>query len=154
MFVCQGNIIRSPLAEHMFRHLVEEAGKGENYYLRSSGTSSYHVGEPPDARMRRVAAERGFEYTGRAQQFKIMDFDEFDLIIAMDQQNLNILKRLAQTPEEAAKLHTMRTYDPEGDASQSVPDPYYGGINGFEITYDIVERSCRGLLEVLEVGEA
>ena len=154
MFVCQGNIIRSPLAEHMFRHLAEQSGVGDQYHVRSSGTSSYHVGEPPDSRMRRVAAERGFQYTGQAQQFSIMDFDDYDLIIAMDRENLNILKRLAHTDEELAKLRTMRTYDPEGDPSQSVPDPYYGGINGFGTTFDIVARSCQGLLDVLETGEA
>jgi protein-tyrosine phosphatase len=154
LFVCQGNIIRSPLAEHMFNHQAELAGVSEKYHTRSSGTSSYHLGESPDSRMRRVAAKNGFKYDGRARQFQRSDFDGYDLIIAMDMQNLSILKRLATTPEESSKLRTMRTYDPEGDASQSVPDPYYGGIDGFQATFDIVKRSVIGLLDALENGTA
>ena len=153
LFVCQGNIIRSPLAEHMFNHLAKEAGASERYATDSAGTSSYHVGERPDSRMRRVAANRGFKYDGRARQFQVSDFDRFDLIIAMDSQNLNILKRAVRSEEDESKLYTIRTFDPEGDASMSVPDPYYGGINGFEVTYDIVQRSVAGLLEALEEGE-
>ncbi|MBN2043433.1 MAG: low molecular weight phosphotyrosine protein phosphatase [Anaerolineales bacterium] len=153
LFVCQGNIIRSPLAEHMFKHLAEQAGLSDQFYVRSAGTSSYHVGESPDSRMRRVAAKNGFKYTGRARQFQTADFNNFDLIIAMDTQNLSILKRLAGSSEEhLAKLRTMRTFDPEGDFDQSVPDPYYGGIDGFQITFDIVKRSSQGLLEALQKG--
>jgi len=153
MFVCQGNIIRSPLAEHMFNHLAKEARLDGQFFVRSSGTSSYHVGESPDARMRRVAAKNGFKYTGRARQFQISDYDRYDLVIAMDMENLNILKRLA-AEDDLPKLRTMRTYDPEGDATLSVPDPYYGGIDGFQVTFDIVKRSCQGLLEALQRGDA
>ena len=153
MFVCQGNIIRSPLAEHMFNYLAEEAGLAGKFHVRSSGTSSYHVGESPDERMRRVAAENGFKYTGSARQFQISDFDRYDLVIAMDMENLAILKRLA-AEDDLGKLRTMRTYDPLGDASLSVPDPYYGGIDGFQETFEIVKRSCQGLLEAIQGGEA
>ena len=103
--------------------------------------------------MRRVAAKNGFKYTGRARQFQISDYDRYDLVIAMDMENLNILKRLA-AEDDLPKLRTMRTYDPEGDATLSVPDPYYGGIDGFQVTFDIVKRSCQGLLEALQRGEA
>ena len=150
LFVCQGNIIRSPLAEHMFNHLAEEAGVADKYKTDSAGTSAYHVGERPDSRMRQVAANRGFRYDGRARQFQTTDFDRFDLVIAMDSQNMSILKRAARSPEEADKLYTMRTFDPDGDTTMGVPDPYYGGINGFEVTYDIVQRSVAGLLAALE----
>lgn len=153
MFVCQGNIIRSPLAEHMFNHLADQAGVGGQFETRSSGTSSYHVGESPDPRMRRVAARNGFKYSGRARQFQTADFNRYDLIVAMDTENLSILKRLA-SEADLDKLRTMRTYDPEGDFSLSVPDPYYGGIDGFQVTFDIVRRSCQGLLEALLRGEA
>ena len=81
------------------------------------------------------------------------DFDQYDLIVAMDKQNLSILQRLATTPEEEAKLTTMRTFDPDGDSSMSVPDPYYGGIDGFQTTFDIVKRSVAGLLNSLENGK-
>jgi protein-tyrosine phosphatase len=153
IFVCQGNIIRSPLAENMFKYLAEQSGVGDQYHVRSAGTSSYHVGEAPDSRMRRVAAKNGFKYTGRARQFHRADFNKYDLVIAMDLQNLESLKRMAGTESDQAKLRTMRTFDPDGDFDQSVPDPYYGGIDGFQITFDIVKRSCQGLLEALQQGE-
>jgi protein-tyrosine phosphatase len=153
MFVCQGNIIRSPLAEHMFSHLAEQAGMADRFHIRSAGTSSYHVGEAPDRRMRRVAAKNGFKYSGRARQFQANDFEEYDLIIAMDMQNLDVLKRMAGDRQKLEKLRTMRTYDPEGDFSLSVPDPYYGGIDGFQVTFDIVKRSCQGLLNAFQQGE-
>ena len=90
IFVCQGNIIRSPLAENMFRHFAQERGVGEKYQLDSAGTSAYHVGELPDHRMRQVAQEKGFQYTGKARQFMGEDFDQLDLIIAMDRSNQRI----------------------------------------------------------------
>ena len=121
LFVCQGNIIRSPLAEHMFNHLAAEAGVAEKYATDSAGTSSYHVGESPDSRMRRVAAKRGFKYDGRARQFQVSDFNRFDLIIAMDSQNLNILERQARTSGDEEKLYTMRTFDPQGRPTDGVP---------------------------------
>ena len=153
LFVCQGNIIRSPLAEHMFTYLAEQAGIADQFHVRSAGTSSYHVGEAPDPRMRRVAAKNGFKYTGHSRQFQVSDFNSYDLIIAMDLQNLDVLKRLADDEQDLAKLRTMRTYDPKGDFSQSVPDPYYGGIDGFQVTFDIVKRSGQGLVDAFRNGE-
>ena len=153
LFVCLGNIIRSPLAEHIFAHLAHQAGVGEIYFVDSAGTDNYHVGESPDARMRRVAREYGLTYDGKARQFSPVDFDRFDLIIPMDMNNKSDLLRLARGPEEEGKVHTMRSFDPRGRSTDGVPDPYYGGVDGFHITYEIVERSCRGLLQALEAGE-
>lgn len=153
LFVCLGNIIRSPLAEHIFAQLALEAGLGDKYQVDSAGTSNYHIGESPDTRMRQVAAEHGLIYDGRARQFLAEDYDRFDWIIPQDSSNLRDLKRLARVPEDEAKLHTMRSFDPQGRPTDAVPDPYYGGIDGFEITYQIVERSCQGLLDALENGE-
>ncbi|KAA3647019.1 MAG: low molecular weight phosphotyrosine protein phosphatase [Chloroflexi bacterium] len=153
LFVCLGNIVRSPLGEGLFRHHAEVAGLAEKYEVDSAGTGSYHVGESPDSRMRQVAAEKGFTYDGRARQVQPGDFEDFDLIIAMDTTNQNNLVDMAQSKEQAAKVHLMRAYDPEGDPNDSVPDPYYGGIQGFHNTYDIVERSVKSLLEALEAGE-
>ena len=150
IFVCQGNIIRSPLAENMFSHLARERGVEEKYQLDSAGTSAYHVGEPPDYRMRQVAKNKGFEYTGRAKQFWAADFDQFDLVIAMDKANQSYLERKALSEEQSSKIHLMREYDPEGKPDLDVPDPYYGGLDGFEVTFEIVKRSCQGLLEALE----
>jgi protein-tyrosine phosphatase len=137
----------------MFSYLAEQVGMAEQFNVRSAGTSSYHVGEAPDRRMRRVAAKNGFKYSGRARQFQVTDFEDYDLIIAMDMQNLDVLKRLAGDQKNLDKLRTMRTYDPEGDFSLSVPDPYYGGIDGFQVTFDIVKRSCQGLLKAFQQGE-
>jgi protein-tyrosine phosphatase len=149
IFVCQGNIIRSPLAENMFRHLAQERGVGEKYQLDSAGTSAYHVGELPDHRMRQVAQEKGFQYTGKARQYRRDEFDQHDLIIVMDRSNLRILSSWASTEEEK-KIHMMREFDPQGSARMDVPDPYYGGLDGFDKTFEIVKRSCQGLLEDLE----
>ncbi|MCJ7701873.1 MAG: low molecular weight phosphotyrosine protein phosphatase [Anaerolineales bacterium] len=151
-FVCLGNIVRSPLAENMFRHLAEQAGLGQKYELDSAGTGPWHVGEPPDRRMRRVAASHGFKYSGEARQVRLQDFEDFDLLIAMDTSNRSRLLELARTPEQAAKVRLMREFDPHGGPNAAVPDPYYGGIDGFKEVYQIVERSCRALLAALENG--
>lgn len=149
-FVCLGNIVRSPLGENIFKHLAKRAGVAERYEVDSAGTGAWHVGESPDRRMRQVAARRGFKYDGRARQFKQSDFGKFDLIIAMDTENRANLRRLARSVNDEAKIRLMREFDPQGNPFDSVPDPYYGGIDGFEHVYDIVERSCQGLLEALE----
>ena len=151
-FVCLGNIVRSPFAENLFRHLAEEIGVEQKYQVDSAGTSAYHVGEEPDPRMRQVAAQHGFHYTGRARQFEQDDFENFDVIIAMDETNRRNLLRMAHTPEHKTKVRMMRQFDPNGSASDPVPDPYYGGIDGFEKVYRILERSIKGLLEKLEKG--
>ena len=149
-FVCQGNIIRSPLAENIFRDLVQKGGLAAQYYLESAGTSAFHVGDPPDSRMRQVASQRGFEYTGQARQFQREDLERFDLIIAMDKANLRYLSSRAQTRDQEEKIRLMREYDHLTSADLDVPDPYYGGPEGFERTFDIILRSCRGLFEDLE----
>ncbi|MFQ5615340.1 MAG: low molecular weight protein-tyrosine-phosphatase [Anaerolineales bacterium] len=153
IFVCLGNIVRSPLAENMFRHLASQAGAGHKYEVDSAGTGGWHMGERPDSRMRRVAARRGFKYGGSARQFSRRDFDRFDLIIAMDTSNRANMYRLARSQADRDKIHLMREFDPLGSPTAAVPDPYYGGIRGFEEVYDIVERSCQGLLDALETGE-
>lgn len=152
-FVCLGNIVRSPLAENMFRHLVDEADLKRHYQVDSAGTGPWHVGDAPDRRMRRVAASHGFKYTGRARQITLGDFEDFDWIIAMDTSNRSRLLAMAGTPEKAAKVRLMREFDPQGGPNAVVPDPYYGGIDGFEEVFQIIERSCRGLLAALEAGE-
>jgi len=153
LFVCLGNIIRSPLAQHVFVHLANQAGVGDKYLVDSAGTDNYHVGESPDSRMRRVASDYGLNYDGKARQFSNADFDRFDLIIAMDMNNKSDLLRMVRGFEDKNKIYTMRSFDPEGHSTDGVPDPYYGGVDGFHVTYKIVERSCRGLLNALETGE-
>ena len=152
-FVCLGNIVRSPLGEHMFKHLAQQAGVAARYTVDSAGTGSWHVGESPDRRMRRVAARHGLNYDGSARQFRQSYFDQYDWIIAMDTENRTNLQRLARSPQDTAKIHLMRAFDPQAKPNASVPDPYYGGIDGFEEVYQIVECACQGLLAALENGQ-
>lgn len=149
LFVCLGNIVRSPLAEGLFREQASQRGLADHFEVDSAGTSSYHIGERPDSRMRRTAAERGLEYDGRSRQVRESDLEEFDLIIAMDRQNLRNLQGLARRSGAKEKIRLMREFDPQADGDLDVPDPYYGGQSGFESTYEIVERSIDALLDSL-----
>lgn len=151
-FVCLGNIVRSPLAENLFLHIAEQESDVQRYYVESAGTGAWHVGESPDPRMRRVAARHGLRYDGKARQFQKRDFDRFDMILAMDTHNRSDLMRMANIPEHRKKIHLLREFDPLGGVGFSVPDPYYGGIDGFEEVYQVIERSCLGLLKALEDG--
>ena len=150
LFVCLGNIVRSPLAEHLFRRLAEQAGMADQVVVASAGTSPYHVGDLPDGRMRAVAAAHGWSYTGESRKFSIRDFDRYDLIIPMDWENRNALIRMVRSPQDMQKIISMRTFDPQGQPTDDVPDPYYGGLDGFERVYDMVERSCKGLLSAIQ----
>jgi protein-tyrosine phosphatase len=149
-FVCQGNIIRSPLAKNLFEQLARQAGIGDRFTADSAGTSGWHVGQTPDLRMLRVAARHGLDYDGRARQFQRSDFDRFDLIMAMDAENRLDLLAMANSPDQAAKIHLLREYDPMGGKNVSVPDPYYGRADGFEEVYQVIERSVQGLFSALK----
>jgi protein-tyrosine phosphatase len=149
-FVCMGNIVRSPLAKNLFLRLAHEEGNSEGYEVDSAGIADWHIGDPPDERMQRIAAGHGWKYDGRGLQFKSQDFDRFDLIIAMDQANLLELIRLGRNERERDKIHLMREFDPKGGPRLSVPDPYYDGLDSFEEVYEIIERSCRGWLQHLD----
>jgi len=148
-----GNIVRSPLAENLFLHQAEQQEVAHKYQAGSAGTSSWHIGESPDMRMRRVAARHGLSYSGRARQFQESDLDRFDLILAMDRNNYTELLRQARSDQQRKKIRLLREFDPLGGLRAEVPDPYYGGLEGFEETYQVVERSCRGLLDALEAGK-
>jgi protein-tyrosine phosphatase len=151
LFVCLGNIIRSPLAENLFRFQAEQVGVDGKYSVDSAGTAAYHLGEPPDLRMQKTAESHGVNNGGTARQVREDDFDEFDWIVAMDGSNRRDLLEIAGSPDRQAKIRLMREFDPEPD-DPDVPDPYYGGAEGFENTYRIVERSVAGLLKALEAG--
>ncbi|MCA8924116.1 MAG: low molecular weight phosphotyrosine protein phosphatase [Planctomycetes bacterium] len=146
LFVCLGNICRSPLGEGVLRHLARELELAVE--ADSAGTAAYHAGEAPDPRSSAVAAKHGVSLAGqRARQVRADDFERFDLILAMDAANLRDLR--ARRPKDArAKLVRFRSYDPEGDGD--VPDPYYGGPGGFDEVFAMVERTCRALLAGLE----
>ena len=162
LFVCLGNICRSPTAEGTMRALVREAGMEQRIELDSAGTGSWHVGSPPDERATAAAAARGIALEGAARQVSAADFDDFNLMIAMDSANLSDLRDLAGDDRQREKVRLLREFDPAGAARDpegrvagelDVPDPYYGPGDGFERVLDMVEASCRGLLAQIEAGE-
>lgn len=150
LFVCLGNICRSPTAEGVMRHLVEEEGLSGEFELDSAGTGGWHVGDPPDPRAREAARRRGIVVAGAARQVQPSDFEEFDLILAMDRANLRDL-RAAAPPDASAEIRLLREYDADsvGGGDLDVPDPYYGGPDGFDDVLDLVDAACRGLLAEL-----
>jgi protein-tyrosine phosphatase len=147
LFVCMGNICRSPTAEGVFRHYVAEAGLADLFDIDSAGTHAYHVGEPPDKRAQQAAERRGFSLADiRARRVAPEDFERFHHIIVMDQDNLVLLQEQADAAQRAKiRLCLEYTAGPETE----VPDPYYGGATGFERVLDLVEDASRGLLEAL-----
>ncbi len=145
LFVCLGNICRSPLAEGIFAHLAKQAGV--DVHIDSAGTGSWHMGERPDKRAQAVARGHGVELPGRARKVRASDMLDFDYVIAMDRSNFAHLAALRRSCHGSARLHLLREFDPEPGRDKDVPDPYYGGRSGFEECFGIVERSCRELLE-------
>jgi len=148
LFVCMGNICRSPTAQGVFRKMIAEAGLESTVQVESAGTHGYHVGEPPDARAQQAAKRRGVDIADlRARQVTQDDFRDFDLILAMDWENLALLQQ--QCPKaHKHKLHLLMRFAGEHDAA-TVPDPYYGGPEGFNTVLDYVEDACQGLIEVV-----
>lgn len=147
LFVCMGNICRSPLAEGIFRELVNRDGLHEQIEIDSAGIGSWHVGELADPRTRAVAQQRGLSLTSRARQVRPDDLDEFDLLIVMDEDNLRAVERLRATLPPRAELRRLREFDSTADSDLDVPDPFYGGDDGFEVVHDMIGRACEGLLE-------
>jgi protein-tyrosine phosphatase len=148
-----GNICRSPTAEGVMRGLLREEGLEDAVEVDSAGTGDWHVGSPPDARATAAARARGVTLDGAARQVRRADFDDFDLILAADRRNLRELNALVP-PEARAKVHLLREFDPgsAGAPDLDVPDPYYGGDDGFEHVLDLVEAACRGLLAELRTS--
>ncbi len=145
LMVCTGTICRSPTAEGVFRHLVREAGLQDRIRVDSAGTHDYHVGSPPDERSSEHAKLRGYDLSElRARQVSERDFERFDLICAMDWENLELLQEDCP-PEHRHKLRRLMEFAPPG-LSEVVADPYYGGTRGFEMVLDHVEKACQGLL--------
>jgi protein-tyrosine phosphatase len=142
LFVCMGNICRSPTAEGVMRHLLAERGLEDEIEVQSAGTGGWHAGSPPDARSTRAAAARGITLEGAARQVTRADFEDFDLLVAMDRDNLADLRAIAPPGTE----HKIRLLLGEG---RDVPDPYYGGPHGFENVLDLVETACEQLLDEL-----
>lgn len=152
LFVCMGNICRSPTAEGVFRHLVNEVGLDRRIVIDSAGTHAYHTGEPPDRRSQAAAERRGFSLQGiRARRVSDEDFERFDLVLAMDKLNHVTLRERADVAHHE-KIRLFLEY--ASSAETDVPDPYYGGATGFERVLDLVEDASRGLLESLRTKHA
>jgi protein-tyrosine phosphatase len=146
LFVCLGNICRSPTAEIVFREIVAREAPRLDVEIDSAGTAGYHVGEPPDSRTRQAALRRGYDMSAlRARVIEPQDFQRFDLILAMDRQNLEVLHRRAP-PDARDRIRLFLEFASDPDTTE-VPDPYYGGVNGFEQVLDLVETAAQGLLE-------
>jgi low molecular weight protein-tyrosine phosphatase len=178
LFVCLGNICRSPTAEGVMRALVREAGLQATVELDSAGTGGWHVGSAPDPRAAAAAGARGIELDGRARTVTSSDFERFDLLLAMDRSNARELRRLARDEQQRAKVRLLREFDPartreraparEGASARDgararerastpgedldVPDPYYGAAGGFEEVLDLVHAACTGLLAQIAEG--
>lgn len=150
LFVCLGNICRSSAAEEVMRHVVRKAGLESEFFLDSAGISNYHQGELPDARMRMHAARRGYELTHLSRPVVYQDFFDFDMIIGMDESNMDALHDRAPGIEEERKLFRMTDFCQSHPDADHIPDPYYGGAQGFELVLDILEDACAGLLEYLQ----
>ncbi len=146
LFVCLGNICRSPAAEGVAKHLVNANGWSDFFEIDSAGLHSYHHGELPDPRMRSVAEVRGYQLSSRSREIEWHDFEYFDLIVAMDDGNATELYHRAPTLEEARKIIKMRDYFPTDVELDYVPDPYYGGTKGFDLVLDLLEASIGALL--------
>ncbi|MCM1151894.1 MAG: low molecular weight phosphotyrosine protein phosphatase [Alistipes sp.] len=150
LFVCLGNICRSPAAEGVMRRLIEEAGLAERIGVDSAGTYGGHRGELPDPRMRSAAARRGLTLTHRSRPIREEDFALFDRIVVMDDMNYENVHRLAPSREAAGRIHRMTEFCRRHPDRTYVPDPYYEGHEGFELVLDLLEDGCAGLLETLK----
>jgi protein-tyrosine phosphatase len=151
LFVCMGNICRSPAAEGVMRHMLDEAGLGSAVQVDSAGTIGLHAGKSSDSRMRKAAANRGYNLTHAARQLRPSDLDAFDLILVMDQFNLADARQLIGGVPRKARMQLFCEYCTEHDHTE-VPDPYYGGAEGFEEVLDLLEDGCTELVRRLHDG--
>ena len=150
LFVCLGNICRSPAAEGVLKSIVAQEGDEAEWNIDSAGTGRYHIGDLPDRRKRVHARQRGLELDHRCRQVTPDDFDRFDLIVGMDASNLSNLRAVAPSPEAEKKIVAMASFFNPGNRWDHVPDPYYEGAEGFELVLDLLEEGCRNLYEQVE----
>lgn len=146
LFVCLGNICRSPAAENIMNHLIEQAGLDDRIVCDSAGTGGYHIGSPPDRRMTLAAKQRGITLQGQARQFQKSDFENFDLILAMDRENYEDILSLDRAGRYRDRVRLMCSFCTR-HSEQEVPDPYYGGPEGFNKVIDLLLDACEGLLK-------
>lgn len=144
-----GNICRSPAGENIFRQVVENAGLSKHIHCDSAGTIGIHSGNKPDTRMSKTIRRRGYKVTGHARQFSLQDFENFNLILVMDNENHKNILKLADTEEKRAKLKTFTSFCLQHHHHE-VPDPYYGGDTGFQLVADLIEDGSNGLIKYLK----
>lgn len=146
LFVCMGNICRSPAGEGVFKQYVEEQNCADDFFIDSAGTIGYHEGKPADARMREAAERRAYNLTSTSRKFSYGDFEEFDLIIAMDRDNLDDIRSMTHQPHE--HIYLLGSFLPGKNQHNApdVPDPYYGGEEGFDTVLDMIEQACPNIL--------
>lgn len=152
LFVCLGNICRSPAAEGILKRMVKEKELEDKITVDSAGTSGYHDGDLPDPRMRQHGMRRGYKFDSVSRRFTRKDFDNFDVILAMDDSNYHNILRLASDLESEKKVHRMVEFSRKY-GNDHIPDPYYSGADGFELVLDLLEDACEGLLEEMQKGE-
>lgn len=147
LFICLGNICRSPAAHAVMQHLVEEKGLTENYEIDSAGIGNWHVGQLPDSRMRAQGAKRGYKVDHHARQFNAQnDFKQFDLIVVMDEENYKNITSQASSEEDKRKVVRMSDFFSHHANATTVPDPYYGTTDDFDYALDLIEDGCEGIL--------
>ncbi|HMM04590.1 MULTISPECIES: low molecular weight protein-tyrosine-phosphatase [unclassified Dysgonomonas] len=152
LFVCLGNICRSPAAEGILKRMVREQRLEDKISIDSAGTSGYHDGDLPDHRMRQHGARRGYKFDSLSRRFTSRDFDRFDVILAMDDSNYHNIMRLAPDLESEKKVYRMVDFS-NRFGHDHIPDPYYSGADGFELVLDLLEDACEGLLDKLKKNE-
>jgi len=155
LFVCLGNICRSPTAEGILERMVTQAGFSKDICIDSAGTSAYHIGQKADIRSRQHAQKRGYELRSRARQFTTDDFNKFDMILTMDESNYFQVTSLSSNPMHTHKIHQFMSFCPHyKNVFSNVPDPYYDGDKGFETVLDIIEEGCTELLNQINLKES
>ena len=147
LFVCLGNICRSPAAEGIMKKMIADEGLEERIFVDSAATSSWNEGKTPDERMRLHGTKRGYDFCSIARTFRSSDFDKFDYILVMDNNNYMNVKKLAKSEEDVSKIYRMTDFSNDFSDDDHVPDPYYGGDDGFNLVMDLLEDACRGLLK-------
>ncbi|MBQ7420494.1 MAG: low molecular weight phosphotyrosine protein phosphatase [Prevotella sp.] len=152
LFICLGNICRSPAAEGIMQQLVDEQGLSDHFLIDSAAIGPWHIGDLPDSRMRRCGAKHGYTFNNRARQFSADDFDHFDLIIGMDHDNLRAIRSKARSTADETKIHLMADYLRHHPNQSTIPDPYYGIERDFELVIELLEDACQGLLDELKTN--
>lgn len=150
LFVSLGNICRSPAAEGIMKSIVEKNDLQDVIEVDSAGTSGWHEGELPDERMRAHGEKRKYDFSSRSRKFKKTDFDDFDYIIVMDENNYNRVKSMSSSPEQTGKIHLMTEFSQQYGYYKHIPDPFYGGSSDFELVLDLLEDNCEGLLQKIK----